>query len=211
MTNAISKVEFFFDPGCPWTWKTATWLRQLPIDVHWRSFRLEYLLDGPVPEQWSAAASSSAVALRLVESLAAQGRNEEIASFYVALGEQIHDQLVAQSPELVRTVARATGLSTQDLDALSKSDLDEAVRVSFRDAQSLSGPELGSPVLAVTFADGRRRAMFGPILTAGLAPTDVARMWEAALTLLDIDQFTEIKRGRGLLHELDKSLVPHVQ
>jgi hypothetical protein len=167
-------------------------------------------MDGPLPEVWAAAAASSAVALRLVESLAAQGRNADIARFYQALGERIHDELVPQSTELVRDVGRTVGLGNDDLLALDDPSLDAAVRASFDDARALTGPGLGSPVLAVTFADGRRRGVFGPILTASVNADEAHQLWDATIAMLHLDQFAEIKRGRGLYHELDASLTPHV-
>jgi hypothetical protein len=205
----IERVEFFFDTGCPWTWKTATWLLQTGVEVHWRAFRLEYLLDGPVPDQWAAAAEASAVALRLVESLAAQGRNDDIARFYVALGQSIHDRLEPQSPELIRTIGHSVGLSAEDLQALDDISMDSAVRASFNDATSLTGPGLGSPVLAVTFSDGRRRGMFGPILTGALSSANADKVWQSLTALIGVDQFAETKRGRSLYGELDASLTPH--
>ena len=39
--SAITSIEFYFDPGCPWTWLTSRWLvdaaDQRGIDVQWRS------------------------------------------------------------------------------------------------------------------------------------------------------------------------------
>ena len=40
-----ARVEFFFDPMCPWAYQTSVWLRRVrevePLDVHWRFFSLE--------------------------------------------------------------------------------------------------------------------------------------------------------------------------
>jgi hypothetical protein len=146
----------------------------------------------------------------LSNRFASQGRNDEIARFYETLGTLIHDQMLLQSVDLVRRVANDVGLSATDIQALDDPGFDVAVRASFDDARTLTGPGLGSPVLGVTFADGRRRGLFGPILTGAVSNDDAVRLWNATLTMLDIDQFSEIKRGRGLHHELDQSLKPHV-
>jgi 2-hydroxychromene-2-carboxylate isomerase len=39
------RIEFFFDPMCPWAYQTSVWIRdvrsQIPLDIHWRFFSLE--------------------------------------------------------------------------------------------------------------------------------------------------------------------------
>ena len=39
-----TRVDFYFDPLCPWCWRTALWLRDVarrkPIDITWKLFSL---------------------------------------------------------------------------------------------------------------------------------------------------------------------------
>ena len=55
------RVDFWFHPGCPWTWVTSRWLLEVApqrdLDIHWRSFSLT-LLNGcaDVPQQYRARA-----------------------------------------------------------------------------------------------------------------------------------------------------------
>ena len=43
-------VEFWFDPGCPHTWRTSRWLSDVVgrrgVDVHWRLMSLTVLNEG---------------------------------------------------------------------------------------------------------------------------------------------------------------------
>lgn len=204
------QVEFFFDPGCPWTWKTAQWLRRTGVPVEWRAFRLELAAEGPLPDVWADAAAGSHLALRLVEHLAAAGRHAEVDRFYAAVGARAHDALEPMSPDLVRAVAAELGIDGEGVAALDDASLDAAVQAAFDDARSLVGPGLGSPVLAVRLADGRRRGIFGPIVTALLDDAEARRLWDATVTLLSIDAVSELKRGRDLHLPLDASLSPHV-
>ena len=204
------RIELFFDPGCPWTWKTAQWLRRTGVPVEWRAFRLELGIEGPVPGTWATAARGSQLALRLVEHLAASGRHTDTDLFYAAVGERVHEGLQPMSADLVRSVAGDLGLGPDAVSALDDDGLDGAVRAAYDDAVSLVGPGLGSPVLAVTFADGRRRGVFGPIVTAPLDEPDALRLWDAIVTALSIDALAELKRARDLHLPLDASLSPHV-
>ena len=40
----METLTFFFDPLCPWTWRTSQWVREVqrqqPLDVTWRFFSL---------------------------------------------------------------------------------------------------------------------------------------------------------------------------
>jgi len=72
------RVDFWFHPGCPWTWVTSRWLLEVApqrdLDVHWRSFSLT-LLNGcaDVPRQYRERAESAHDVLRVVEAARAAG------------------------------------------------------------------------------------------------------------------------------------------
>ena len=41
-------VDFYFDPSCPWAWRTALWIQEVekvrPIEVTWKFFSLAKLM-----------------------------------------------------------------------------------------------------------------------------------------------------------------------
>ncbi|MFM7253078.1 MAG: hypothetical protein ACKO27_08435, partial [Ilumatobacteraceae bacterium] len=43
--GAATRVDFWFDPMCPWAYQTSVWIRRVresvPLDIHWRFFSLE--------------------------------------------------------------------------------------------------------------------------------------------------------------------------
>lgn len=52
----VGSVEFWFDPACPFTWRTSRWLAGVAarrgFDVQWRLMSLSILNEGrEVPEQ----------------------------------------------------------------------------------------------------------------------------------------------------------------
>ncbi|MFI1197566.1 DsbA family protein [Micromonospora sp. NPDC020750] len=187
---------FFFDPACPWTWRTSRWLVAVAdarkLTVEWRSFSLAILNEGKVAPQFAEAMAASGRALRLVEALRAEGRGDDAGRFYAELGGRTHDAGNPLSDRLVDTAVEAAGL-TAAAPALDDDRWDEAVRESHALAYSSAGPDIGSPVLTVP---GAERGIHGPILTEVPGADDALTVWDSLLPLLRLPAFHEIKRGR---------------
>ncbi|MFI0795194.1 DsbA family protein [Micromonospora rubida] len=187
---------FFFDPACPWTWRTSRWLVAVAdarkLTVEWRSFSLAILNEGNVAPQFAEAMAASNRALRLVEALRAEGRDDDAGRFYTELGARTHDAGNPLSDKLVDASVEAAGL-TAAAPALDDDRWDEAVRESHALAYSSAGPDIGSPVLTVP---GAERGIHGPILTEVPGTDDALTVWDSLLPLLRLPAFHEIKRGR---------------
>ncbi|WP_320065465.1 DsbA family protein [Micromonospora sp. RTGN7] len=187
---------FFFDPACPWTWRTSRWLVAVAdargLTVEWRSFSLAILNEGKVAPQFAEAMAASGRALRLVEALRAEGRGDDTARFYAELGTRTHDASNPISDKLVEAAVEAAGLGDA-APALDDDRWDQAVRESHALAYSSAGPDIGSPVLTVP---GAERGIHGPILTEVPGTEDALTLWDSLLPLLRLPAFHEIKRGR---------------
>src|SRR5262245_40777930 len=120
------QVTYYFDPLCPFTWRTSRWLVKVApergLDIQWRPFSLAILNGGVgnAPEQWRAPAEASFSALRLIASL--QGDNERIGRFYTEIGTRTHDAGAPISAEIVAAAAEAAGI--EDTKALLDESLD---------------------------------------------------------------------------------------
>ncbi|WP_405090277.1 DsbA family protein [Micromonospora sp. NBC_01392] len=187
---------FFFDPVCPWTWRTSRWLVAVAqargLAVEWRAFSLAILNDGQIAPEYAEAMAASGRVLRLVEALRAQGRHEDAGRLYTELGARSHD---AGDPLGDRTVAAAVEAAgvTDAAPALDEERWDEAVRESHALAYASAGPDIGSPVLMVPDAG---RGIHGPIITEVPGTEDALVIWDSMLPLLRLDTFHELKRAR---------------
>ncbi|MCM0676138.1 DsbA family protein [Micromonospora phytophila] len=188
---------FFFDPACPWTWRTSRWLVAVAdarnLRVEWRAFSLAILNAGNVPPQFAEAMTASSRALRLVEALRAEDRHDDIARFYAELGARTYEAGDPLSPKIVAAAVAAAGLEAAAA-ALDDERWDEAVRESHALAYASAGPDIGSPVLMVP---GTERGVHGPILTEVPGTDDALTIWDSLLPLLRIPAFHEVKRGRS--------------
>lgn len=196
-----STVEFFFDPACPWTWITSRWLvdvaGQTGIDVQWHALSLGLLNAGSIeptdeiPEKFRAGMATSAKALRIVERLAADRRNDDAGCFYTAFGTAMHVDGTEPGDDLLRGALGKAGLEEELASSGDDHDLDAAVTASHERSQSLVSGESGSPVISV---DGS--ATFGPIVSPAPTGPDAMKLWEALRTLLSMPAFYELKRNR---------------
>jgi hypothetical protein len=172
------------------------------VRVAWRPLSLLVLSGGQMPEQYLVGATASHRALRVVASLHADGRQDDIGRFYATIGRLSHDAGEQLTDAIVDRALAEAGLG--DLAAaLDDTTWDAAVESATKDAVDLAGPDVGSPVISWTATVGtapdaptRRVAFHGPIVSPGPRGEDAARLLDAVLMAGATPGFFELKRGR---------------
>jgi 2-hydroxychromene-2-carboxylate isomerase len=193
------QVTYFFDPSCPFTWRTSRWLVSVAaargLALRWRSFSLSMLNGGGIPDEYKPVMVAAGQALRLVEALHAAESHDRAGAFYTELGNRTHESGTPLRDDIVVAAAEAAGV-TDPKAILGDPSWDAAVRASHELAYGSAGPDVGSPVLWVEGAD---RAVHGPVLGLDAAPgrEESLALWDAVLPLARSRHFFELKRGRG--------------
>ncbi len=196
-TGTTGTVSFFFDPSCPWTWITSRWFvdvaeRRL-LEVRWRAFSLTCINEGrEVPEHKVDPMLHGQRALRVIESLGAEGRHADAGRFYTELGTRLH---LRDEPAGDVTIAAAgTAAGIDDATSRAGDDRwDPLVRAAYDEIHAVLGDDVGSPALRL---DSTGNALFGPILSPAPTGEDAERVLDATLALLSVPQFFELKRSR---------------
>jgi 2-hydroxychromene-2-carboxylate isomerase len=93
-THQKQAIDFYFDPSCPWAWRTALWIREVekvrPIEVTWKFCSLAKINEDHDYARDSHAASHATF------SLLARARerfgNDAVERLYVALGQARHER-----------------------------------------------------------------------------------------------------------------------
>jgi predicted DsbA family dithiol-disulfide isomerase len=190
------EATYYFDPACPFTWRTSRWLvsvaAERDVTVRWRAFSLSILNGGNAPEQYRPMMAASSRALRLVEALAADGRDAAVAAFYTEMGERTFEAGAMLSDDIVLASAEAAGV-TDAKAVLDDASWDDAVRASHETAFASAGPDIGSPVLAI---EGAPRGVHGPIIGEVPGRDEALAIWDAVVPLARSATFFEVKRGR---------------
>jgi hypothetical protein len=191
------RVDFWFHPGCPWTWVTSRWLLEVApqrdLDIHWRSFSLT-LLNGcaDVPTQYRERAESAHDVLRVVEAARSAGQPQPaIGAFYTGAGRELFS---GTWPLHVPQTLAAAGLDPALAGAFSDSAWDRAIESSMVEAADLCGTTAASPTIALESAPGQ--AFFGPVLSHAPAGAAAADLWDAFVTMASAGALYEIKRDR---------------
>ena len=191
------EATYFFDPACPFTWRTSRWLvgvaPERDVTVRWRAFSLTILNGADAPAKYKPMMVASSRALRLVEALRADHRDETIATFYTELGNRTFEAGAPISDDIVLAAAEAAGVANPET-VLDDESWEEAVRASHELAFGSAGPDIGSPVLLV---EGAQRGVHGPIIDEVPDREQALAIWDAVVPLARSDTFFELKRGRA--------------
>lgn len=191
---AATQLSFYFDPLCPWAWRTSTWIREVqrhqPLDVRWRFFSLAIAND---------LDRDLVVPLRVAALLDRQEGNETVGRFYEALGTLIHeDGADAREPGALENLTRQA-LGTLDLDrhladrALDDPTTLDEVMTQHQEARERFGA-YGVPWLVIGDHDF---GFNGPIIDRVPRGQAALDFWEHISWVLAQPYFYEIKRNRN--------------
>lgn len=209
-----TRIEFFFDPVCPYCWVTSQWVRsvqrQRGLEVDWRPISLRLLNERPgaydgKPDGYPEAHQRGLEMLRVVGAARAEHGREAVGPLYRALGEAVwhapppadarfeailaHTAAAGDLEAVLERAALPTGLAA----AAGDDGWDAELRAETNEALERTGGDVGTPV--VSFEPPEGPAFFGPVLSEAPPEEDAPTLWEAVETLAYWPTFAELKRG----------------
>lgn len=189
------RIDFFFDPLCPWAYQTSIWIRdvrsQIDIEIDWSFFSLEEInrpegKKHPWEREWAYGWS-----LMRVGALLRRRSMADLEHWYEVVGEALHARgAKSHRKEIAEHLAEEAGFGASVVDeALADETTAAEVKSDHARAVSEHGA-FGVPTLV--FDNGQ--SIFGPKITPAPSGPEALRLWEMVVAWRDFPYLYELKR-----------------
>jgi hypothetical protein len=203
-------IHFYFDPVCPFAWMTSKWVRivaaRRDYAVDWRFISLRLInagidYDSHFPAGYEEGHTSGLRLLRVAARVRAEHGRAAVGPFYEAVSSEIFDgpdaaeitPAVRGSRAFAQPLLTRVGLPAGLADALDDTRWDEEIRAEGEEALSLTGSDVGTPI--IHFGPPSGTAFFGPVISRLPGPDDAVRLWDHVTALAGFPGFAELKRS----------------
>jgi len=196
------KVDFYFDPSCPFCWVTSRWLlmvtnkRQLTIE--WHLFSLAIKNSELNKKDSNKAVSFNHLPAHRVERamLAASNQGADMLTMYTAFGIKHFLAGEDYSDETIESVFDQLKLDKKLVKSADDQSLDDQLRQSTNQAIDIVGADIGVPTIILERRDGTKTGFFGPVIQELPEMDEAIELWDGVVKLANNPNFYELKRGR---------------
>jgi 2-hydroxychromene-2-carboxylate isomerase len=192
-----TRVDFWFDPICPWAWITSRWMLEVqqvrPVTTSWHVMSLAVLNADKedLPETYREALRSAWGPVRVVTAAEQAYGPEVMLPLYTALGNRFHHEKAPRDAETITAALVEAGLPASLAAAADSAEYDAAVRASHAEGINRVGYDVGTPVISVG-----ELSVFGPVMSPIPRGEAAGRLWDGVLLIAGVDGFFELKRSR---------------
>lgn len=194
-TNCAHDVKFYFDPVCPWAWRTSLWIREAakvrPMDIEWRLFALDTAnrAAGNPPRENH---QQSLIPFRVMVQARREHGPEVLDKLYLGFGRARHDnQSKINQVDVMEQVLEEAGLD-RGLVARALADATTEQEWQHEHAAMAERGAFGVPTLLIDDA----APLYGPVIGDVPEGDAAGELWDHVVWLSRQPKFFELKRPR---------------
>lgn len=198
----MTKVEFYFDPGCPWCWVTSRWLllvnEHREMEVTWRPFSLAMKNGSLEKEEDSPYAAVHRASHRVLRVMMAAHKHHKLPLIdsYTLFGIKHHVAGFDYDKEWTINTVNELGLPKEISEAADDTSYDELLAAELQSAVDVVGEDVGVPTIVFTTPGGEKQGYFGPVIREVPELDEALRLWDGLANLATVSSFYELKRSR---------------
>jgi protein-disulfide isomerase-like protein with CxxC motif len=192
-----TRVDFWFDPICPWAWITSRWMLEVeqvrPVTAVWHVMSLAVLNEDKegLSERYREGMRTAWGPVRVLVAAEQAHGPQVLLPLYTALGTRFHHEKAPRDSETITAALVEAGLPTGLAAAMDSTEYDPAVRASHADGIERVGSDVGTPIISV-----HGMSVFGPVVSPIPRGQDAGRLLDGVQLLAGVDGFFELKRSR---------------
>lgn len=190
------KVDFWFDPICPFAWMTSRWIdevaRHRDLTITWHIMSLELLNEEKdIPQSYRDMLQGTSRLGRVVAGVEQDLGNEKVKALYDALGTRIHPGGRKDRDAVLAEAIAELEIPESIVERADAGEFDERYRASHLSGMERVGDEVGTPIIAI---DGV--AFFGPVISPAPKGDEALALWDGVVAAARYPGFFELKRTR---------------
>ncbi|WP_203567237.1 mycothiol-dependent nitroreductase Rv2466c family protein [Aestuariimicrobium ganziense] len=191
-----TRVDFWFDPTCPWAWMTSRWMLEVEKvrDVHtvFHVMSLSVLNEGrDLDPDYLAFLATAKAPVRAAIGVRETYGDERVRDFYTAIGTRFHLGEQDRDIETIKAALRECDMDETIADRAQTDEWDELLVASHHEGMDPVGDEVGTPVIHIN-----GMALFGRVISPAPKGEEAGNLFDGFAKVTAYPGFFELKRTR---------------